>query len=107
MRGERHRDSLSAYDRSRLAEIEASLRADDPEWCAGFRRRLATRGQRWVVIVLLVAGAALAIGTFTVSVWVATAGLGCMGLGLWLGRHRAHRASRRVVRWFRWLLEPE
>jgi hypothetical protein len=84
-RGGQHRDRLSEYERYLLAEIEQTLRADDPEFCDGFGRRPVGWNATWLGAALFVLGAAAAIATFTASIWLASAGLALMGTGAWVG----------------------
>ena len=89
MRGD---DGLSDAERRRLAEIESSLRAEDPDFVQRFDRRpLRRRRHRRNVLALVAVGAAVIVtvlGLVRGSVGAAVIGLVAAGAaaGLWVTR---------------------
>jgi hypothetical protein len=89
MRGD---DGLSDAERRRLAEIESSLRAEDPDFVQRFEgRRLRRRRQRRNVLALVAVSAAVIVtvlGLVRGSVGAAVIGLVAAGAaaGLWVTR---------------------
>jgi hypothetical protein len=100
MRGERHQDRLSDYERRLLAEIEQSLRAEDPRFCEAFHRPLLRWRAGWLGLVLVAVGGTLTTATFTASVWAASLGLAVMAAGGWIGSSAAGRSARRAGAWW-------
>jgi hypothetical protein len=91
----RNNGDLSDSERRRLAEIESSLRADDPGFVQRFEdRRLRRRRTQHRVLALLAIVVALivtAVALVRGSVIVAVIGLVAIGAtaGIWAaGRHR-------------------
>jgi Flp pilus assembly protein TadB len=85
-------DDLSDSERRRLAEIESSLRDDDPDFVQRFeQRRLRRRRNRRNVAALLALGIAVivtVVGLVRGSVGAAVVGLIAIGaaVGLWASR---------------------
>jgi hypothetical protein len=88
-------DELSNGERRRLAEIESSLRADDPEFVHRFeQRRLRRRRNRRTVVALLAISVAVIVVVVALargSIAAAVIGLVAVGasVGLWATRRHS------------------